>query len=249
MPTNGYCRGVKPSLIEHPAPQEAPLPERFFALLQQWGVEISGQRAVVLGSIHGRLAASLARRGACGFTVVPHGKAPAFERTHFPQVVGDHKQAPIRPRSLDLLFSRGCAPSPETFSALAPGGWCVLVDLNWIAAASKAAQNAERCLETLGLRPSQEHEHGLHPDWIEVLQQAGMEGLVSASSDVEVAFDRKGWQAEVLSEGKRRGVRTRSAIEELKSCIDSELDRSFQIEPSDVLFRMFAVAGRLPRLR
>ena len=228
---------------------EAPLPERLFALLQQWGVELSNQRSAVIGSPHGRLGASLARRGAHGCTLV-QGHQPTFaNRSRFPQVIGDDQCPPWPAQSLDLLLVRGQFPSSRALATLVPGGWCVLVNLTWVPEACGPSQAAERCLERHGLGMDQERGHGLHPNWMTRLQQAGFEGLVSASNDVEIAFDRKGWQAEVIAEGTRRGAGKPQAAEALRQSLDLAFDQTFHVEPSDVLFRMFAVAGRVPQVQ
>ncbi len=229
-------------------PSEAPIPERLYHQLQQWGVPIQGSMTAVLGSRNGRVCAALTRIGARVISVM---ESPATSvvssRPGLLLVRGPQDEPPLRNLAFDVVLACNRAPKVEASRAILPGGWMVMAGFQWLPGAPGPGRIAEGCLAKFGLVPASHEVSGVHPSWLHFLQAAGMEGIVSSSVDLDVPFDGATWRTAVHTEARRRGDLSAGDWERFSSELDDALAESFPADLTGIPHRLFVTAGRKPR--
>ena len=216
-------------------------------MLAWWGIELDGRSVGILGSDHGRLAASLARRGARVLMLDSSGLPRGPSREGVLRVQSGEQALPLPDGSLELLVTRhGQLPS-EWLRVLRPGGWCVHAGFDWVLDAPGPGLMAERALCAFGLRPDPERAHGPAGSWLAAQTRAGLEDLRSASLDQGVAYDRARWRSVLALEIEQRGSLDEENHQRLWQELDEQLPKAFPVEPMDIPHRLFLCAGRRPQ--
>lgn len=229
-------------------PSEAPIPERLYHQLQQWGVPLQGSTTAVLGSRNGRVCAALMRIGAKVVSVMETpGTSVVTSREGLLLVQGPQDEPPLRHLAFDVLLACNQAPKIEASRAVLPGGWMVMAGFQWLPGAPGPGRIAEGCLAKFGLVPASDEVSGVHPSWLRFLQGAGMEGIVSSSVDLDVPFDGATWRTAVFTEARRRGDLSASDWERFGSELDRALADSFPADLTGIPHRLFVTAGRKPQ--
>ena len=238
----------------------AGFPSTFFERLTVFGVGISEQNIVDLGTGTGALARRFAAQGCRVIGIDP--AAPLLEQARrldaelslsIEYRVAKAEATGLPDSSIDAVTAGQCwhwfdrpAVATEVRRILRPNGLLVIAHLDWL----PLKENVVDLTEKLILKHNPEWHMsggcGIYAQWLKDVAEAGYTNIESFSYDVSVPYTHESWRGRIRASA---GV-SASLPPEKVALFDAELQDLLQAQFSDhnieVPHRIFAVVSRAP---
>lgn len=236
----------------------AGFPTSLLARLEPFGIGLSGQTVLDLGTGTGSLARLFAAAGcqAIGIDPVAAQLDEARQLDGLAGLAVDYRACPaedtgLPSHSVDCIvagqawhwFDRARAAS-EAARLLKPGGSIAIAHFDWIPLAGNVVAAAEDLIRKWNSAWPMGAGSGLYPQWLSDLALAGFSQLETFSYDVMVPYIHAEWRARIRASVGVAG----SLSPQLVSDFDREhgrmLESRFPADPVQVPHRVWAVVGR-----
>lgn len=238
----------------------AGFPESLFDRLAGFGVGLSGQRVIDLGTGTGALARELAKRG-CSVTGVDISAELIEAAKRLDEAAGvkaEYREGNAEDTGLDSGIAdvvtaaqcwhwfNGTAVAREVTRLLKPDGKIAIIQFDWLPLADSVVAHTEDLIRAHNPEWDLHGGNGIHPSYFSDLDEARFREIESFSYDVSVPYTHEGWRGRIRSSAGVGG----SLPPEKASRFDIEhaalLKSRFPKEPLDVPHRVFAVLAKRP---
>ena len=236
-------------------------PDRLFERLALRGIGQRGQRVLDIGTGTGHLARGFAVRGGCDVVgldpseaLVATARAIDQERgVHIDYVVGTAERMPFEANRFDVVAAgqswqwvdRAKAVR-EVRRVLAPGGWLVVAQFDWVPLVGNAVAATESLIEKYNPEWKLAGTTGVHPNWLTDVRQAGFTDVETFSFDVLLSFTHEGWRGSVRASAGVKASLAPDEVARFDETLRRTLAERFPEEPLSLPHCVWAISARLP---
>lgn len=236
----------------------AGFPADLFARLAVYGIGISGQRLLDLGTGTGTLARGFAQRG-CRVTGLDPSEAMLAQARLLDReagvradYLGGRAEATGLPdAAFDVVAAGQCwhwfdrpRAAAETWRLLAPGGHVLLAHFDWLPLPGTVVAATEQLILAHNPAWTAHGGHGLHPRWFADLHAAGFTALQSFSFDVDVIYTPAAWRGRIRASAGVAASLPEEAVRRFDLAHAALLAERFPGEAVHAPHRVFALMGR-----
>lgn len=235
-------------------------PPELLTRLQQFGVALSGQKIVDLGTGTGTLARQFAQKGASvtGVDIASELIEQAKQLDEQANVSIEYQLNGASSLSLpslsqDVITAGQCwhwfdapATTKECLRVLRPGGAMVICHFDWLPLAGNMVEMTESLILQHNPDWSMAGGSGLYPRWLTDLRTAGFENIETFSFDQMVQYSHESWIGRIRASA---GVSTSLSVDKVNQFeqqLKSELQQHFPVDPLQIPHRVWAVVARKP---
>lgn len=237
----------------------AGFPDSIFDRLATFGVGLSGQVVVDLGTGTGTLARGFARRGCHAFgvdvdfrMVVQARELDRREGVGVTYVVAKAESTGLDRDMADVVVAGQCwhwfdraKAANEVVRLLKPGGRLVIAHFDWLPLAGNVVEATEKLIMEHNPKWRMNGGAGVHPQWFPGLSEAGFRAIESFSYDVDVPYTPEAWRGRIRASA---GITAfdRSAVEDFDNDLATLLAKRFPASTLAVEHRVFAIVAQGP---
>jgi SAM-dependent methyltransferase len=245
---------------DHPCYRPRFPDELFERLAGRFQLGMSGQRVLDLGTGSGTMARAFSRRG-CVVTGLDPEPAQLEEAKRLSRqnelpvlyVQGTAEQTGLADGSFDVVSAGQCwhwfdgkAAAREARRVAAPGGFLVIVYLDWVALTGNVADATEALIEKHNPAWRFRGWSGFNPLWMNDAAAAGWTNLESFSFDVPVLYSHDYWRGRVRDSAGIGASLSAEAVLRFDDELARVLRERFPADPLAVPHRAFTIVGRAP---
>ncbi|MHA1600821.1 MAG: class I SAM-dependent methyltransferase [Alphaproteobacteria bacterium] len=249
------------NIVRDYAHHRAGFPAALFDRLADHGIGGAGTRLLDLGTGTGSLALGFARRGATvsALDVAPEMLAEVAARAvadglTVETVCAGAESTGLADGSFDAVVAGQCwhwfdrpRAAAEVRRLLNPGGRLAICHFDWIPLAGNVAAATERLIVQHNPAWNMGDGTGLYPDWLADAACAGFTDLQTFSFDIAVPYSHEAWCGRIRASAGVGGSLGALAVAAFDRDHAAMLARDFPADPLNVLHRVFAMIGTIPR--
>ena len=238
----------------------AGFPEKLYDRLAKFGIGLTGQRLLDLGTGTGTLGRGFARRG-CAVTGLDPSDALIDEARRLDDEAGvatDYVTAQAEDTgfaddAFDVVTAGQCwhwfdrpAAASETRRLLKPGGALVIAHFDWIPLPGNIAEATERLIKAHNPEWRFDGMTGIHDDELTDVAGAGFRDIETFSFDHYTPYSHQAWRGRVRASAGVGASLAPDAVERFDDELATLLTDCFPEDPLAVLHRCFALVCRAP---
>ncbi|MCH8845098.1 MAG: class I SAM-dependent methyltransferase, partial [SAR324 cluster bacterium] len=240
-----YRAGFPPALLER---------------LEGFGVGLSGQRLLDLGTGTGSLARQFAARGCTVAGLDPSEpmleQARALDAEAGASVdyrLGRAEETGFPDESFDVVAAGQCwhwfdrpAAGAEAYRILRPGGKMVIAHFDWIRLPGNVVEATEEVITAFNPKWYPGRGAGIYPKWYADLSIAGFTALESFTFDEAAIYSNEAWRGRVRASAGVAASLSKEEVERFDRDLADVLRERFPQDPLSVPHRVFAIIGTRP---
>lgn len=240
------------------AKHRAGFPQSFFERIASYGIGLSGQALVDVGTGTGTLARGFARRGCIVTGIDPAAnmleqakQLSAAESVTVNYRVATAEATGLPDASADVVSAGQCwhwfdgdAAARECYRVLRKSGKVVIAHFDWIPLKGNVVETTEQLIQSYNPAWKLGGGSGIYPLWSRHLAENGFENLEMFTYDTFPVYSHEAWRGRIRASA---GV-SASLPPEQVAAFDSELadilHTRFPQDPLPIYHRIFALIGQ-----
>ena len=238
----------------------AGFPEELYDRLAKFGIGLTGQRLLDLGTGTGTLGRGFARRG-CAVTGLDPSDALIDEARRLDDEAGvatDYVTAQAEDTgfaddAFDVVTAGQCwhwfdrpAAASETRRLLKPGGALVIAHFDWIPLPGNVAEATERLIRRHNPDWFTGGSTAVKSNWPADVAVAGFGDIETFSFDENTPYSHEAWRGRIRASAGVGASLAAGAVERFDDELTTLLTDRFPEDPLAVLHRCFALVCRAP---
>ena len=240
------------------AKHRAGFPESFFERVATYGVGLSGQVVVDVGTGTGTLARGFARGGCVVTGVDPAANMleQAQQLSMAEGVVVDYRVATaevtgLASESADVVSAGQCwhwfdgqAAARECYRVLRPGGKVVIAHFDWIPLKGNVDEATEQLIETYNPAWKMGGGSGIYPHWSRHLAENGFVNLEVFTYDTFPMYTHEAWRGRIRASAGVGASLPAEKVTAFDNDLADVLRTRFSDDPLPVQHRVFGLMGQ-----
>jgi SAM-dependent methyltransferase len=246
---------------DHPCYRPKFPEELFDRLAQKFGIGKIGQRVLDLGTGSGTMARAFARRGCVvtGLDSEPQQIEDAKRMVmRHPElgvtfVVGRAEATGLRDAAFEVVAAGQCwhwfdgrAAAREARRVVVPGGFLLIVYLDWVAQEGNVADITETLIEKHNPAWRFRGWSGFNPLWMNDVAAAGFSNIESSSFDMPVLYSHEYWRERVRDSAGVGASLSAEQVQRFDDELNQLLRERFPTDPLSVPHRSYSIVARAP---
>ncbi len=240
------------------ATHRAGFPDAFFTRLRTFGVGISGQRVLDVGTGTGTLARGFAQRGCRAIGIDPSAAMldaarglDAAAGVAVDYRVGRAEDTGLEAGSVDVVTAGQCwhwfdrpRAAAEARRVLTSDGTLVIGHFDWIPLPGNVVEATEQLILRHNPAWTFFGGTGLYPLWLADVAGAGFHDLETFSFDVMAPYTHEGWRGRIRASAGVAASLPPDAVARFDDALATLLATSFPTSPMAVHHRVFGLVCR-----
>jgi SAM-dependent methyltransferase len=242
------------------ARHRAGFPPSLFDRLQSFGVGLSGQDAIDVGTGTGTLARGFALRGSRVIGIDPStalvGQARRLDgeaKVSVDYRIATAEATGLDDSSADIYAAGQCwhwfdrpAAAREARRVLRPGGALVICHFDWLPEPGAVVEATERLILEFSPGWNGAGSLGMYPQWAPDVSGAGFTDIETFSYDVAVSYSQEAWRGRIRASAGVGASLPPSDIERFDQAHAALLRTRFPSDPLVIPHRVWALIARSP---
>lgn len=238
----------------------AGFPPALFDRLSTFGVGVTGQRVLDLGTGTGTLARGFALRG-CQVTGLDLS-VPLLEQArqldqeagvsiHY--VAARAEQTGLLSTTFEVVTAGQCwhwfdraQAAQEACRLLIPQGWLVIAHFDWIPLPGNVVEATEKLIEQHNPAWRLGGGRGMYPRWLSDVAIAGFEHIETFSFDLFVPYSHEAWRGRIRASAGVAASLSAEQVVRFDTDLRKLLQERFSADPLAICHRVFAVVCQSP---
>lgn len=235
-------------------------PPELLDRLSRYGIGLSGQAVLDLGTGTGTLARLFAHRGCRVMGLDPSEsmlaearRLAAEEGVDIEFRVGRAEATALPDLALDVVCAGQCwhwfdrpAAAREATRVLRTGGYIAIAHFDWLPLADNAVEATERLILEFNPAWKGAGGRGVYPRWYTDLGEAGFRGLESFTFDMDVSYSHEAWRGRVRASAGVGAALPAAEVSRFDDALARLLQERFPADPLAIPHRVFALIGVRP---
>ena len=233
----------------------AGFPPSLYERLAAFGLGLSGQAVVDLGTGTGTLARGFAERGCRVVGIDPDERMLDEAREQAAQAdlkiefrAGRAEATELEAHAFDLVIAGQCwhwfdreVAAAESLRLLQPEGKLVICHFDWLPLPGNVVQATEKLIEAANPNWHMGGLTGIYPQWLPALS-ANFINIETFSYDTDVAYSHAAWRARIQASAGIAAL-SREEAEIFDETLRHTLQTKFPTDPLAVPHRVFAIVA------